>query len=112
MSAIKRRNSARPIRAGEFDDSLISAQDCKDLWSAKLLAYFYDAMQPKRKSAVHLHPHIAQGWFGTSDFRATCFSAGVDPDFVMEAFRKRMEQYSAGDFRAALHGLENKKVWT
>lgn len=97
-------SGSHPIQPGEFDDSLVSASDCRALWSAKILAYMSDALQGHR-AAGNLHPTIAQGWFGTEDFYTTCACAGVEPEAVLDGLQTRIEAANRGDRKAAAAGL-------
>ena len=96
-----------PIKKGEFDDTLTSVKDCRDLWAAKLLAYMHDALQPRR-SACSLPPQVAQGWFGTFDFRETCRCAGLLLEEVMRAYETRLTLTKDGRWSEALHGIVQK----
>ena len=103
----KRVKGNGPIRKGEFNDDLTTATVCQRLWSAKLLAYMHDAVQP-RKKGTNLNPKVAQGWFGTHDFRATCACAGVNDDDVLANLQHRLELARAGQIADALRGLVPK----
>ena len=100
------RGSER-ITKGEFDDTLTSFNDCRDLWAAKLLAYMHDALQPRR-TAQCLPPQVAQAWFGTFDFGQTCRCAGLLPEHVMRAYRARLALSKDGRWSEALHGIVQK----
>ncbi len=100
-----------PIRKGEFDDTLTSVKNCQDLWGAKLLAYMHDALQPRR-TGVNLPPKVAQGWFGTLDFRETCGCAGFLPEKVMRAYETRLALTKAGRWNEALDGIVKKERLT
>lgn len=93
-----------PIRPGEFDDTMTSAYDCMDLWAAKLLTYMSDALR-ERRTVGGLDVRVARGWFGTSDFRDTCYCAGLDPAVVLSSYRQRLQLALNGDHKAALAGI-------
>ncbi len=103
----RHNRGSHPIRKGEFDDTLTSVKDCRDLWAAKLLAYMHDALQPHR-TGVNLHPKVAQGWFGTFDFRETCECAGLLPEEVMRAYEARLALTKEGRWDEALDGIVQK----
>jgi hypothetical protein len=108
-SDISQTDPAHPIAPGEFDDTLTSPADCRDLWAAKLMAYMHDALRPE-KLGINLRPDVAQGWFGTRDFRLTCECAGLHPEKVMETYHTRLALTQQGRWEEALDGLVQKKA--
>lgn len=93
-----------PMVINAVDSQLVRL---RSLWAAKLLAYLFDAVQ-KKKFGSGLNPKVARGWFGTYDFRETCYCAGVDPELVMQNFKKRMALIEEGRWAEAQEGFSTR----
>nr|WP_309504313.1 hypothetical protein [uncultured Roseovarius sp.] len=59
------------------------------LWLEVLIRGLEDAAGRAECSASRmLDALVAQRWIGTPDFREVCENAGMDPDFIQEAYRR------------------------
>lgn len=71
---------------------------CRQLWCAVLLVQFqtvFPSRDPRRKFRKdhwdELSVEESVRWFGSANFRQVCALAGVDDEFVMLGFERRME---------------------
>lgn len=72
------------------------ARACRALWASVLMTAIRDALAPDEKlqtrngnhgSASKLDRAQAQSWVGSKDFRIVCEAAGLNPDYILAAYR-------------------------
>lgn len=72
------------------------ARACRALWASVLMTAIRDALAPDSKvqtskgnhgSVTNLDRAQSQSWIGSRGFRTVCELAGLDPDYILAAYR-------------------------